>query len=184
MSDIPQGYREVSEEDSKKAKAFFDRGRTVGDTGNFDFAIEMYLQGLNWDPNAAEAHQSLRDISLRRKASGGKDLGMFDKLKLRRSGKDEKQNMLNAERLLAYDPGNTDHMVNLMQSALKGGFYDTVLWIGPILQRANADSKSPEFNKYITLKDFYKELHQWKLAGNACLLAYRMRQTTWTFRAS
>ena len=35
---------------------------------------------------------------------------MFAAMKLK-SGKDEKETMLNAEKLLANDPGNTDHMV-------------------------------------------------------------------------
>ena len=35
---------------------------------------------------------------------------MFERCKLS-SSKDDKQNMLNAEKLLAYDPGNTDHML-------------------------------------------------------------------------
>src|ERR1700733_6334529 len=102
-----------SEEDRRKAKAFFDRGATVAGTGNYDYAIEMYLQGLNIDPECIDAHQTLRDISLKRKASGGKSLGMFEGMKLKRNTKDDKQNLLNAEKLLAYDPGNTDHMLSL-----------------------------------------------------------------------
>ena len=62
---------------------------------------------LNTD--AIDAHQALREISLKRKVSGGKDLGMFEKMKLKRAAKDDKTNMLNAEKMLAYNPGDTDH---------------------------------------------------------------------------
>ena len=106
----PQGYRDIPEEDRRKAKVFFDRGAAVAGTGNFDYAIEMYIQGLSLDPEALDAHQALRDISMRRKAGGGKKLGMMESMKLR-GGKDDKQKMLNAEKALAYDPGNTDHML-------------------------------------------------------------------------
>src|SRR5205814_10141561 len=99
----------------------------------------MYLQGLNIDPEAVDAHQTLRDISLKRKASGGKALGMFQAMKLR-GGKDDKEQMLNAEKLLAYEPGNTNHMVSLLTAAEKAGFYDTIMCIGPILLEANKDS--------------------------------------------
>ena len=34
-----------------KGKAFFDRGDQVAETGNWDFAIEMYLQGIGRDPD-------------------------------------------------------------------------------------------------------------------------------------
>ena len=175
VSEIPQGYHDIPEEDRKKAKLFFDRGTTVAGTGNYEFAIEMYLQGLAIDPDSKDIHQLLRDISLKRKASGGKDLGMFEKMKLRRAGKTDLESMLRAERLLAYDPGNTDNMLSLMRSAHKAGFYDTVIWIGPLLLRANMDTKSPDISKYLALRDIYVELKLWKQATDACQKAYELR---------
>jgi tetratricopeptide (TPR) repeat protein len=176
VAQIPQGYHDIPDEDRKKAKVFFDRAKTVADTGNYEYAIEMYLQGLALDPEETAAHQAMRDISLKRKASGGKTLGMFERMKLK-PGKDDKQNLLNAEKLLAYDPGNTDYMLSLMQSAHKGGYYDTVLWVGPILQKANADSTKPppDYNKFITLRDIYIDLKQWKRATEACQFAVMLR---------
>jgi tetratricopeptide (TPR) repeat protein len=170
----PEGYREISEEDQKKAAAFFQRGGTVAGTGNFEYAIEMYLQGLAIDPEAVDAHQTLRDISLKRKAGGGKPLGFLQAMKLK-SGKDEKEQLLNAEKLLAYDPGNTDHMVRLLTAANDGGFYDTVMWIGPILLRANKDSKNESFDKYIILKNVYKKLQRFKEAAEAAEYAANLR---------
>lgn len=175
MAELPDGYKGIPEEDQKKAKAFFDRAKSVADAGQYDYAIEMYLQGLNIDPENVDGHQALRDISLRRKASGGKDLGMFEKMKLKKKGPDDKQNLLNAEKMLGYDPGNTDHMVSLAQSALNAGFYDTVMWIGPILKKANSDSRSPEYSKFITLKNVYREIKQWKLASDAAQSALVLR---------
>jgi tetratricopeptide (TPR) repeat protein len=170
-----EGYREVPPEDRAKANVFFDRGRTVAGTGNFEYAIEMFLQGFSLDPDAIDAHQELRDISLKRKASGGKATGFLDAMKLKRSSGDDKTNMLNAEKLLSFDPGNTDHMLWLMQSAYKGGYWDTVLWIGAILQKANTDDKKPDFNKFIALRDIYKGLKRWKLAADACQYALQLR---------
>ena len=175
MAEIPQGYRDVPEEDRKKAKVFFDRGRTVADTGNYDYAIEMYLQGLAVDPDAVDAHQALREIAMKRKASGGKAKGLFDKMKLSRAGKDDRETMLRAENLASYDPGNADHLMSMIQTAYKAGFYDTVLWLGPILQRANADSKSPDVDKYLKLRDIYIELKLWRMATDACSAASALR---------
>jgi thioredoxin-like negative regulator of GroEL len=168
VPDLPEGYKGIPEEEQKKANVFFDRGKSVANAGQYEYAIEMYLSGLAIDPENTDAHQALREMSLKRKASGGKDLGMMKKMGLKRPTKDDKQNMLNAEQLLAYDPGNTDNMLSLLQSAHRAGFYDTVMWMGPMLQKANADSKHPEFNKFIILKDIYKDLQQWKLATDAC----------------
>ena len=36
--------------------------------------------------------------------------------------------MLNFEKLLSYDPGSTDRMLGVLQSAQKAGFYETVVY--------------------------------------------------------
>src|SRR5205085_2983072 len=114
------------------------------------------------------------DIAMKRKASGRKDLGMMGSMHLRRRTKESELTMLSAEKVLSKDPGNTDHMVTMLQNAHKAGFYDTVMWIGPIRLRANADSKNPDGSKFIILKDIYKDLRQWKAATEACHYALRM----------
>ena len=88
--EVLRNYRDIPDEDRKRSKVFFDRGKTVAGTGNYEFAIEMYIQGLSVDPENVEAHQLLRKISLKRKASGGKDMGMMDRMKLPKT-KDDKQ---------------------------------------------------------------------------------------------
>lgn len=187
VTDQAIGFHDISEEDRKKAQTFFTHGETVARTGNSEYAIELYLQGLERDPEAVAGHQALRDIALKRTALGGKSLGMFEAIKLRRGGKDEKQNMLAAEKLLAYQPGNTDPMSLLFQAAFRGGFYDTALWIGPILLKANTDQPKPEFAKYILLKDTYKAMASnpqfpepvrtdlWRRATEACNYAALLR---------
>lgn len=173
-TDVLRGYQDIPEEDRRRAQVFFDRGKTVADTGNYEYAIEMYIQGLDVDPENVEAHQALRDISLKRKASGGKDMGMFDKMKMPK-GKDDKQAMLNAEKLLAYEPGQVPRMLALIQSAYKAGFYDTCMWIGPILLRANADQKKPDFKTFTALRDVYNALEEYVLASEAAQYAMTLK---------
>jgi hypothetical protein len=136
---VAEKYQAISDEEQKKANVFFEKARAVGGTGNYEFAIEMYIQGLNIDPENVTAHQELREISLKRKVSGGKPMGMFSKPSI--NNKDDKLNMLNAEKVLAFDPGNTDYMEAIFQNAHKAGFFDTVMWMGPILLKANAETK-------------------------------------------
>jgi tetratricopeptide (TPR) repeat protein len=173
VADLPEGYRQIPEEDQKKANAFFERGKTVAGTGNYDYAIEMYLQGLNVDPEAVPAHQALRDISMKRKASGGKGMGMKDKWGLKKG--DDKQNMLNAEKLLAYDPGETSYMVTLMEAAQKGGFFDTVMWIGAIALQANSSLPKPDFSNYIKIKNAYLNIRRYDKANDAMKYAVAMK---------
>ena len=156
---------------------FFDRGAAVAGTGNYDYAIEMFLQGFALDPDAVDAHQTLRDISLKRKASGGKPIGMFEAMKLKRSSKDEKQNMLNAEKLLAHDPGNTDHMLSLIdrrpRSRLLG--YGHVDRPDPSESRMPIRRRKPEYNKFLVPEGHLRSIGQWQLAAEACQYAVMLR---------
>jgi tetratricopeptide (TPR) repeat protein len=172
--DLFRSYRAIPEEDRKRAKVFFDRGKTVAGTGNYEYAIEMYLQGLSVDPENIEAHQTLRDISLKRKVSGGKDMGMLEKMKQPKA-KDEKEAMLAAEKLLAYVPGDIARMLALTKAACKAGCYDTVLWIGPICMRTNLDQKKPDFKTFIDLRDTFASIDEYRLASEACYHAKRLK---------
>jgi len=174
MADRPEGYRDTPESDRKKAERFFDVGRSKAQALQYDYAIDMYLQGLALDPEALDAHKELRQFSLERKARGGKDLGMVAKMKLR-YGKDDVANMVLAERFLAFDPGNQGRMLELMRYAVDAGCYDTVLWIGPILRKALIDSGKHDFKALIALKDAYIRLRQWQPATDVASEALMMK---------
>lgn len=172
-TDLPPGYKAIPEEDQRKARVFFDRAKTVADTGNYEYAIEMYLQGLNLDPESVETHTTVREMGLIRKTRGGKPLGMFKKPPLKKG--DDKHNMLAHEQMLAYDPGSMEHMKSFMLAAQKAGCYDTVLWIGGILLNANLQQKQPSFQTYITLKDTFKAVNRYKEALDVMSFALRMK---------
>jgi len=175
VADVPQGYRDIPEEDRKKADVFFAQGKQKAETGNYDYAIEMFLAGLKIDPENVEAHNALREVSLKRKVSGGKPMGMMQARDHKTNTSDDKQNLLNAEKLLAYDPGNLDRMVTILQSAHRAGFFDTALWMGQILMKANSEGRKPDFNKFIILKDVYKDIGRYTEAVHACQLALQIK---------
>jgi len=64
-----------------KAKAFFDKAGKVAETKNFDYAIDMYLEGLRCVPDALqEGHLPLRHLALQRKEKSGKKPKYFERL--------------------------------------------------------------------------------------------------------
>lgn len=174
MADNAQGYREIPPEDRAKAQRFFEPAAAKAGAGQFDFAITYYLDGLRLDPEAVDAHKALRDVSLKRKASGGKAMGMWDKMSVKKSN-DDRENMLNAERLLAFDPGERSYMADLMTHAVKAGCYETALWMGVELLMANRQHPKPDVKFYLVLRDSYKSMQQWKLATDATQFAFDMR---------
>ena len=79
-----------------KARAFFEKARKVAQTDNFEYAIDMYLQGLRYAPDALmEGHLPLCELGLQRRDKGGKKSSVMDKVK-RLRGKTPLDQMLNA----------------------------------------------------------------------------------------
>jgi tetratricopeptide (TPR) repeat protein len=165
VSDLKERYIQITDEEREKARRFFDQAIKVAGAGQYEYAIDMFLSGLALDPEAVEFHQKLRDTGLRRRASGGKKMGMFEKMKFTGRSKDEKQNMLNGERLLALDDtGSLDYMDQIMQASFKAGCFDTTLWILPIYYRAMADSGKMDYARLQRMRDHYANLEKWKEA--------------------
>jgi hypothetical protein len=107
-----------------------------------EYEIEVELQRLSLAPDDVTVHETLRTLSLRRKADGGPDLGMFEKMKLGwvvARASDHKDAMLAAEKLLSYDPGNVARMVDLSRHAHEAGFIQTAAWIDRIIRMAAGD---------------------------------------------
>ncbi len=174
MSEIPNGVT-ITPEERRKAQTFFEHGRAKADIGSFDYGIELYLNGLNHDPTSLDAYQSIRETALRRKASGGKDLGILDKSRLRKIGKDEKVNLINYAKLLAYDPGNVDAMIQLTQAAIRFGVLDVGTWWAFVAAKANGDSGKENRDVWLSLKDAFKDLKMWKQAADCAQAALRMK---------
>ena len=173
MTEVADDYQDISDTDRKKAEVFFKRGADVAATGNYEFAIEMYISGIGVDPEALDAHKALRETSLKRKASGGKAMGMFAKMKLK--GKDAKQTLLNAEKILSFDPGNTDQMAAVLKAALAGGYFDTAVWSADVLTRALRSAEKDDFAKWVLLKNAYKSVGHFKLASEAAAEALQIK---------
>jgi len=157
-----------------KGKAFFDRGRNVADTGNYDYAIDMYIEGLNREPFNAAEHEALYKISLTRKIKGGKPAGGLLGPKLPYKGKSPKEAMLNHEFLLAKDPGNISAMLAIVRNAVILELKDVVLWSGGLLLQANKTSKSPKKEIFVEVGQIYEKLEEYEKASDALRFALQL----------
>jgi len=163
----------VTEQDSyeiglEKARAFFTRAEEVASTNNFDYAIDLYLEGLRFSPDALEdGHAPLRRLALMRQGKGGKKPTMVEKVK-HLKGKTPLEEMLNAEFLLAKDPDNLSYAENMLKAAVAGGYLRTAEWLALLVFDANHSSDNPSFTTYIMLKDVYIKMQMFTKAVAAC----------------
>lgn len=156
---------------SGKGKAFFDRADQVAETGNWDFAIEMYLQGIEREPdNIHRGHQPLRNVSLNRTAKGGKPVGMIEKMK-RGFGKDPMKNLINAEFLLAKEPGNETYMEHILKAAQALELKDVARWILMIMLESQKLATRKNRQRLDMISATYQQMEEINLALQAMQLA-------------
>lgn len=168
MTETPEAAK------SGKGKAFFDRAVQVSETGNWDFAIEMYMEGLKREPtNIAQGHQPLREVALKRKAQGGKNPGMRDKAKAR-PGKDLAENLAKAVYLLAKEPGSLAYMDLCVKAAQKLELPDVIRYYADrMFEHQKQDKIKPDRRVLEMLIDLYARLEEYSRAVGACQLALR-----------
>ncbi|MEN8128504.1 MAG: tetratricopeptide repeat protein [Planctomycetota bacterium] len=166
------------ERNLEKARAFFERAEEVAATDNFDYAIELYLEGLRLYPDALEDGQAaLRRLGLMRQVKGGKKPSMVEKVK-RLKGKTPLEKMLNAAYLMAKDPDHLPYAESMLSAAVEGGYLRTAEWIAHIVfEAAKVSDKSDKvrFDSFILLKDSYKKMQMFSNAVVACQCALELR---------
>jgi len=153
------------------ARKFFDRADQVADTGNWDFAIQLYLEGIKHDPeNVERGHQPLRMVAMNRKARGGKAAGMMEQLK-HRHGKDPLANLVNAEYLLAKDPGTVANMELVLKAAGGLGAKGLMKWIADILMETQRQAPKASMKLLRVLIDAYVQIQDFGKAETAAQMA-------------
>ncbi len=163
------------DEGLEKAMAFFQRAEEVAATDNFDYAIDMYLEGLRLSPDALESgHAPLRRNALIRQGKGGKKPSIKDRM-TRMGGKTSLDEMLNAEYLLAKDPDNLSYAETMLKAAVAGGYKRTAAWIAQLIFDANNAASKPSVTTYLLLKEMFKTLELFDKAVAACQKAVELR---------
>ena len=157
-----------------KGKAFFDRAVEVAGTGNWDFAIELYLEGIRREPeNIERGHQPLREVALKRTALGGKGPGMMQSFK-RRAVKDPLDSLINAEYLLGKEPGSVTHMEQVLKAAQSLKLANVAKWICDILLEAQRQAKRPSKRLLMILTEAYAGMEEHRSAIEACEMARKV----------
>jgi len=167
--------QEAEEPHLAAAQMFFAKGADAAAGSNFDYAIDLYMEGLRKAPEALEqGHLPLIKLGLHRQSKGGKKPSMVERTKLLR-GKTPLEQMLNAEFLFAKDPSHLPYAEAMLKAAVAGSFTKTASWIANLIFQTNNAVERPSFHTYVLLKDSYKALGQWDKAVAACQRAVRIK---------
>lgn len=155
----PPPRHNATTEDQAKARKWFDRARDLGDKKQFDYAIEYYVNGLEFWPDAVEeACKPLHGCAVARKQTGGKKPGFTDTLKRSLSDKNPKQALVNAFWLFGHDPDNPSYIEGVMKSAARLGADDAAKWAAGIYFRTLESNPKPTGKLYQPLVQALEEL--------------------------
>ncbi|MEM1108118.1 MAG: hypothetical protein AAGH99_05440 [Planctomycetota bacterium] len=163
--------------DPRKARKFFDHAETVSEAKNYDYAIEMYINGLRHDPDNMIRHEELLEVAKRRKVGGGKKAGIKDKLKS--LGPDPVAKMLDAERVWAMDFGDSSLMREFMKRAVDANdaeedlnLAEVAFWIGSMA--LDIPGLKPKSKDYVQLRDLFARIESYGKAVFANKKAYQL----------
>ncbi len=145
---------EFSDADKSRAGQWFRKGAECRERHDYDYAIECYINGLNYWPDAVEeGHMPLHSLAVQRQQVGGKKPGLMVGMRNSLSGRDAKKAMLAAERLLSMDPQSGSYIDALLKNAIKAGYLATVKWAAPLAFDSLRKDKKPNKARFQTLHD-------------------------------
>jgi len=152
--DKSEAQNEFSEADMAKARAWFTKAANCRERREYDYAIECYITGLGFWPEAVEeGHMPLRSLAIQRQQAGGAKAGVLEVLKKPLIGRNARQAMLNAEYLLAKDPSSGSYLDSLLKNAFKAGMLETVRWVTPLVLDSLRKDKKPNKNRFKSFRD-------------------------------
>lgn len=124
----------VTDSDKAKARKWFTHAKKAAETRNYDYAIELYVNGLELWPGAIDnGLKPLRVAATARRLAGGKPAGFMLARKHPVGGKDARKSLSNAFFLFGMDPSSLQHMEQLLQLSAKVRCDEAVSWIAPVL---------------------------------------------------
>ena len=178
---------EITAKMRDQAQKFFDRAQEIASSGNHDYAVQMYLEGLLRDPDNLQAHQALLEQALRRQAAGGKKAGLVATLKLKLFAKAAKlptpgqvgsknpvAQLFQADGIWAKDPQNLGLADIVVQKMTAAGCLESAKWLAIWLGEFNARSDKPDGHMFSMLADVFAQLGQGDKAIDACRAAAKV----------
>ena len=157
----------------QKAKAFWDRASVVHDSGNYEYAMQLWLNGLAWDPTNFESVRSFlrsADAFLQENPKG--KLSKETKAGLNAKGDVRKF----IETLLDFGIRSTDAgaAVRVTEAAARIGVKQAGVLLGQhALALAQQDGK-PRKDTFVKLLESFEKLEAYQLAAQAGEIATRL----------
>ncbi|MEM6551966.1 MAG: hypothetical protein AAF750_07550 [Planctomycetota bacterium] len=161
----------------RKAEAFFRHAETTADARNYDYSVELYINGLRHQPDNMRRHEELRDVAMRRKLAKGKKPGLMG---VKAIGSSLVDKMLTSEKAASLDPTNYAAYVKFMEDAIAADANEDELNLGEVAYQAGLialEMMGPVKNAktWIKLRDNFHAILQYEKAIECCRRAVSLK---------
>ncbi|MEM1331682.1 MAG: hypothetical protein AAGG07_14105 [Planctomycetota bacterium] len=164
----------AGEPDPGKASKFFEHARTTQDTGNFDYAMQLWLRGLSFSPHDMNALEAFCSAALSFTAQNGKKGPSKETVKSASAAKGPVAKYLSALLTWALKPADTSNAVKAAESAASAELPEPAYWLGErALHALQADAK-PKKDAAVKLMRAMQNLGAFDLATKAGEAAVRL----------
>ena len=144
--------------DQAKAGKWFERATEFGNLRKYDSAVEYYVNGLGFWPDAVETGlRPLHGCGVAFKQTGGKKPGLKDTMKRSMTTKDTAQALQNSLWLFGHDPDNAGFIEGVLKNANKLHVDDAILWAAGVYRKLLQAEKKPNLKRYMLLHDVIVE---------------------------
>ncbi len=149
---------QASDLDRAKAGKWFERANDFATQKKYDSAIEYYVNGLGFWPDAVdEGLRPLHVSGVLFKQTGGKKPGLKDTMKRSMTAKDATEALSNSLWLFGHDPDNAGYVEGVLKNANKLHCDDLVLWAVGVFRKILDGEKKPNVKRYKLLKEIVEE---------------------------
>ena len=152
----------------EKARSWFERARTVNETGNHEYAMACWLSGLRLDPTNLDALKAFF-----RSASD------FDKAPTKDmissvAGKTDLDKYLRELLEWSCDQSNVDHAIGTVEWAAKLGLKEPAAFMGPQAFALVIKAPKQKKNDYLAMAEVFEKCERFDLAAKAAEQALKL----------
>lgn len=156
----------------ENAAKFFNRARDVHDATNFEYAAQLWLSGLRWDPASMSGLEGFfRSMAaLMREKPKGPDRELYKMFE----GRGEVDKFLAALLAFGVKPTDAAAAVRAAEAASKLGLAETTHWVGNAALNVVRGESKPKKDLAVRLKDAFSKVQAYDKAVEAGELAVRL----------
>ncbi|MEL7483469.1 MAG: tetratricopeptide repeat protein [Planctomycetota bacterium] len=164
----------AGEPDPGKASKFFEHARTTQDTGNNDYAMQLWLRGMGFSPHDMNALESFCSAALSFTAQNGKKGPSKETAQAASGAAGPIAKYLSTLLTWALKPADTGNAVKAAEAAAGAELPEPAYWLGErALHALQADAK-PKKDHAVKLMKAMQELGAFDLATKAGEAAVRL----------